>query len=185
MNQPSPPANIVTERLLLRPIQIDDTPAMHEIYSDPETMRYWSELAARDKAESRARVQADIDWVAEGKALLWAITMAHSGEVIGKCTLFYFNEQNQRAEIGYVLNRKHWRGGLMSEACTGLIDHAFGALGLHRLEADTDPDNTASIALLERLGFQREGLFRQRWRVGDAWVDSLMFGLLEPDWRAR
>ncbi|HSM68108.1 MAG TPA: GNAT family protein, partial [Xanthomonadales bacterium] len=62
------------------------------------------------------------------------------------------------------------------------IDHAFNGMGLHRLEADTDPANTGSLRLLERLGFQREGLFRQRWRVYGQWQDSVMLGLLKPDW---
>ena len=55
----------------------------------------------------------------------------------------------------------------------------------HRLEADADVDNVPSIALLEKLGFRREGLFPQRWNVYGEWQDSLMLGLLRPDWPER
>jgi RimJ/RimL family protein N-acetyltransferase len=54
---------------------------------------------------------------------------------------------------------------------------------LHRIEVDTDPDNLASLALLDRFGFTREGYFRDRWRVHGAWHDSVMLALLEDEYR--
>jgi RimJ/RimL family protein N-acetyltransferase len=86
--------------------------------------------------------------------------------------------------VGYILDRRHWNKGYMSEAMARMIDHAFNDLNLNRLEADTDPGNTASLALLERFGFRREGLFRQRWLVHGKWHDSVMLGLLRGDWEA-
>ena len=94
----------------------------------------------------------------------------------------HYSAQNRRAEIGYVLNRKFWRQGLMSEAIRGVINFAFSSMNLHRIEADTDGDNLASLTMLEQLGFQREGYFRERWCVYDEWQDSVMLGLLESDW---
>jgi RimJ/RimL family protein N-acetyltransferase len=73
----------------------------------------------------------------------------------------------------------------MTEALAAMIDYAFSGLGLHRLEADTDSNNTASLALLEKLGFQREGFFRERWYVNGQRQDSVMLGLLEQDWVNR
>jgi RimJ/RimL family protein N-acetyltransferase len=54
-------------------------------------------------------------------------------------------------------------------------------MALHRVEADVDPENGASIRLLERLGFQREGYFRERWFTFGSWKDSAMYGLLASD----
>jgi RimJ/RimL family protein N-acetyltransferase len=65
-----------------------------------------------------------------------------------------------------------------------LLDHAFGALCLHRIEADVDPRNTPSLRTLERLGFVREGYLRQRWAVGGERQDSVLLGLLASDWSA-
>ena len=73
----------------------------------------------------------------------------------------------------------------MSEAGSALIEHAFGTLNLHRIEADIDPRNVASARLLERLGFVREGLLRDRWIVGGEVSDSALYGLLERDRRAN
>jgi len=60
---------------------------------------------------------------------------------------------------------------------------AFDALDLNRIEADTDPRHIRSIRLLEALGFQREGLLRQRYRIDGNYQDALMFGMLKEDWQ--
>ncbi len=105
--------------------------------------------------------------------------------VIGTCTVYSLDPRNRRAEIGYALVRDCWGRGLMSEALGALIGYAFGPLDLARLEADVDPRNAASIRIIERLGFVREGLLRERWRVGGGTQDSLILGLLRRDWEAR
>jgi RimJ/RimL family protein N-acetyltransferase len=71
----------------------------------------------------------------------------------------------------------------MYEAASALVEHAFGTLELRRIEADIDPRNVASARLLERLGFVREGLLRERWMVGDEVSDSALYGLLDRDRR--
>jgi RimJ/RimL family protein N-acetyltransferase len=81
----------------------------------------------------------------------------------------------------------------MNEALRAVIDLAFdhrpGApfddLQLNRIEADVDPRNAASCRALERLGFLREGLLRERWIVGGEVSDSAMYGLLRADWLAQ
>ncbi|WP_027803907.1 GNAT family N-acetyltransferase, partial [Paraburkholderia dilworthii] len=104
-----------------------------------------------------------------------------TSELLGTCMLFHADEQCQRAEIGFSLQRVHWRNGYMNEAASALIEHAFGTLNLRRIEADIDPRNVASARLLERLGFVREVLLRDRWIVGDEVSDSALYGLLERD----
>ena len=59
---------------------------------------------------------------------------------------------------------------------------AFEELGLRRIEADVDPRNEASIRLLERLGFQREGYLRERWLVDQEINDTVFYGLLRREW---
>jgi RimJ/RimL family protein N-acetyltransferase len=110
--------------------------------------------------------------------MCWAVTLKDQDEMIGKCILFQFNQDNHRAEIGYIMNRNYWRRGLMHQALEAVIGFAFNTLNLHRIEADVDPENAGSLGLLEKLGFQREGLFRERWFVFDQWQDSVMLGLI-------
>lgn len=73
----------------------------------------------------------------------------------------------------------------MREALTALFDFSFGGLNLHRIEADVDPRNGASLALLERLGFAREGYLRERWLIGGGIRDTVLLGLLHHEWKAR
>lgn len=198
-----------TPRLLLRPLVAADAPALWRIFSDPLVMRYWSTPAWTDDAEALAFVQRDQQAMACGLylrlALTWHLPTAHAGsgthgaaggaaaasaqaaaapEVLGLCTLFALDETCRRAELGYALGRAAWGRGLMHEALQALLDFGFSALALNRVEADVDPRNAASLRSLRRLGFQQEGLLRERWIVADEVSDSALFGLLRRDWLA-
>jgi RimJ/RimL family protein N-acetyltransferase len=174
-----------TARLRLRPLADGDVPALFAIFKDPETMRYWTSPAMTDIAEAEALLR-DIERHAKAETLFqWGIARRDDDLVIGTCTLFRIDRDHRRGEIGYILRRDHWGRGLANEALSALLDHAFGALGLHRLEADIDPRNTESIRLVERLGFKKEGHLRERYFLASEIQDSLIYGLLAPDWRSR
>ncbi|MBM4219405.1 MAG: GNAT family N-acetyltransferase [Gammaproteobacteria bacterium] len=115
----------------------------------------------------------------------WGVERNEDGEILGTCTLFSIHRDSKRAELGYCLRSPYWRKGYMSEALTALIDYAFATLKLRRLEADVDPGNAGSVRLLERMGFTREGLLRERWDVGGQIGDTAFFGLLAREWRGR
>ncbi len=169
----------------LRKLTEADTADMHAVYSDEVAMAYWGTPATTTIYETRQLMLRDIKAVDDGSAMFWAIEWKETGTVIGKCTLWQYSENNQRAEVGYILNRQYWHMGLMTAALEAMINYAFSGLGLHRLEADTDSNNAASLGLLEKLGFQREGYFRERWYVSGQRQDSVMLGLLEQDWADR
>ncbi len=139
----------------------------------------------KDPSEARALLERIHEAFRQKALFEWGVTLGKENRVIGTCTLFHIDEQNRRAEIGYALAREYWGQGLMSEALTTLLKYAFSTLDLHRIEADVDPRNEPSVRILERLGFQREGLFRERWLVAGERQDSLMLGLLRHDWRSR
>lgn len=176
---------LVTRDLRLRPSAATDAEGMFAMLSDPESMKYWCDKPVKDLAAAIEVLNKDLESDAAGNSLCWAVTFPGEDRMIGKCILFRFDEANHRAEIGYILNREYWRRGLMRQALEVVIDFAFDTLKLHRIEADVDTENTSSIAILEKLGFKREGLFRERWFVYDEWQDSVMLGLLEQDWRGR
>ena len=115
--------------------------------------------------------------------LQWGVAEAEGGRIVGTVTLHSWHRDNRRAEIGYILGAPHWGRALGAEAVDAVIRFAFDAMGLHRIEADTDPGNAASIRMLEGLGFVREGVLAQRWYVADRWHDSALYGLLRPNFR--
>ena len=173
---------IATSRLRLRPIGLDDCEAFLAIHSDAETLAYWSGELISTLDEARVLVERELDHAKSGNCLNWGIALPESDTLIGKFALFAFHAQNRRAEVGYILNRAYWGKGLMSEVLETGLEYAFDTLNLHRIEADTDPDNTASLALLEKNGFKREGFFRDRWFIEGEWKDSVMLALLRPDY---
>ena len=118
----------------------------------------------------------------DGTLFQWGLARNEDDLVIGTCTLCRIDIMNRRAELGYALGFPFWGNGFMGEALGVLLSHAFNGLRIHRMEADVDPRNAASIKTLERLGFQREGLLRERWLVGGETQDSLLYGLLRTDW---
>lgn len=177
------PIDVETRRLLLRPLRSDDAPGMYAIYSDPQTMRYWSAQVVGNLEAAANMVREDLRLQMDGTAAFWAVVLPQTGRVIGKFSLFSINPDNRRAEVGYVLNRQFWGKGYGTELLAAMIEAAFDGYQLHRLEADIDPDNAASLALLRKFGFREEGRFRERWLMGEEWRDSLMMALLAPAWR--
>ncbi len=166
----------------LRGVQESDIDGIFQLFSDPQVMRYWSRGAMTEQGEAIAFANSLVDDFIKRDALRWVIADLNSDQLIGTCALYELNPQHARAGLGYALMPKYWGKGLASEAATLAISYGFFELGLHRIEADTEPNNQRSNAVLERLGFSREGLLRQRFQHPDGIQDSLIFGLLQPEW---
>jgi [ribosomal protein S5]-alanine N-acetyltransferase len=170
------------ERVVLRWMTARDTDALYEIYSDPETTRFWSTTAMTRKGEARQLLREIREEHQAGQLHEWGMTHRGDDHVIGTCTLFLIDHSNRRAEVGFALGRRWWGRGLMCDGLTTLLDFAFNELGLRRIEADVDPRNRNSIKLLEGLGFRAEGLLRERWNVGGELQDCAFYGLLARDY---
>ena len=173
-----------TERLVLRPLRHDDAEALHPMYSDAEANTYGSHPATTTIEESRERLAkalADTAWRA------WAITLRGDDTALGTALIgtvaSYEKRQGNVTEIGYILSREYWGRGYVTEAVTALIDLLFSE-GQRRVFADTDPDNAPSIAVLQRLGFTLEATLRAEWETHIGVRDSLIWGMLEDEWKA-
>jgi [ribosomal protein S5]-alanine N-acetyltransferase len=162
-----------TERLVLRPAREQDLEAMHEVLSDPRAMAYWSSLPhdnlaqTRDWLESMIAIQSS-----EGEDFVVEL----DGTLIGKAGLWRF------PEIGFILRSDHWGRGYAREALGLVLDRAFTVHGLAKVEADVDPRNHASLALLKGLGFRETGRKDHTWLIGDQWFDSVYLELAPFSW---
>jgi len=174
--------HIKTDRLILRPIALRDLDATYRIYSDNETMKFWSEPPLQNPAQAKQKIIRNRLANQKDEVLTLALESKESQIMIGQISLFNSHKNSARAEIGYVLSRSHWHKGLMSEALMAFIHFCFTDLNLRRLEADIDPANTASSMLLKSLGFSKEGLLKQRWMVGKLITDSELYGLVNKTW---
>jgi RimJ/RimL family protein N-acetyltransferase len=164
---------IRTDRLRLRPACADDLGAIHAILSDPEATAFWSTPPHRDLGETREWLRSMLEIPAgEGEDFI----VEHDGSVIGKTGFYRF------PEIGFILHPVAWGRGFAGEALRPVIDRGFAAHRLDRIEADVDPRNRRSLALLARLGFVETGRKARTWRIGDSWCDSVYLRLGPEDW---
>jgi len=174
-----------TDRLLLRPLREADAPAIFAIRSDPKVMRYASSAPLATLESASEFIARDTASIAAGECLRLGLERIDEQTIIGTCVLFHFNHQCRRAEVGYELRHDAWGRGYMHEALLALLHLAFTDLQLNRIEADIDPRNVASARSLERLGFAKEGLLRERWIVEGEVSDSALYGLLHSDWQSQ
>ncbi len=170
-----------TARLLLRPLAAGDLEFIFQHFSDPEVGRY---LLDEDPLTTRKEAQAIVDfYVSPGPKTYnrWVIVRKLDLQAVGTCGFHRWNKAHCRAEIGYDLARPAWRQGFMTEALTAVLEYGFTQMQLHRIEALVHPENAASIRLLERLEFQKEGLLRHYFRQGDTYYDHWLLALLRTE----
>lgn len=166
---------IVTSRLILRSARPDDLEAMHAVLSDPRATRWWSTPPHETLEQTRAWMD---DMIANGPDHP-DFVIALNGRVIGKAGFYIM------PDIGYILHPDAWGQGLAAEAAAAAVDHVFGVHDVETLTADVDPENAASIRLLERLGFVGTGSGERTWNVGGEWKDSLYYALSRSDRAAK
>lgn len=176
---------IESDRLVLRPLNHGDAKELFAIFSDPVVMRYWNTPPWASLDDARNFISSSLDAMTRQESITLGIILKTTGELIGKCMLFSYAKESKRAEIGFAIGPSHWKRGYVSEAGQALLEYGFEELGLRRVEADIDPDNVSSGKALERLGFVREGLLRQRWEVNGVVSDSAIYGILAEDHRRR
>jgi ribosomal-protein-alanine N-acetyltransferase len=173
---------ITTERLRIRWLTAADVPALFAVFGDAEVCRYWSRPPMPDVVAAEALLREIEAYFASRSLFQWGIAERETDAVIGTCTLASLSEEHRRAEVGFALARRAWGRGYLAEALPALLAFAFDTLGLHRIEADADPRNARSIRVLERAGFQREGLMRERYHLEGEIQDAFIYGLLRHEW---
>lgn len=114
------------------------------------------------------------------------ICRREDGAIVGGMALSQiFRKAFQNAYLGYYLAEKFTGKGYMSEAVRLILRFAFKELKLHRVEANVQPENLASIAVLQRCGFTREGFSPKYLKIGGRWRDHERFAIIAEDWRKR
>ena len=165
-------------RLTLRPAQASDAEAL--ITANRESRAHhapWVEPFT-DRPGFDAWFQRQLT----GPNLGLVAAEAHSGGIAGVVNLNQIvGGAFQSAYLGYYGMARFARQGLMTEALRLAIAHAFGPLGLHRLEANIQPDNAASRTLVQRLGFRLEGVSPRYLRIGGLWRDHERWAVLADE----
>ncbi|MFS0782567.1 GNAT family N-acetyltransferase [Bacillus sp. 1P06AnD] len=165
------------ERIILRPVSLDDAEDMFEYTSDEETTRF---IYGQHKDLNEAKSLIANYFVKEpiGK---YAIMLKDSNKMIGAIE-FRVHESNKSGELGYTLNRHFWGKGYMTEAGNLILELAFHVLGLERVFAEYDVRNVASGKVLSRLGMKYEGILRRSRMVKGELTDSAHYSILKEEY---
>lgn len=175
---------IETPRLRLRHFTDADLAPFMAYRNDPQVARYQSwEGISEPEARAFVQEQKTIQPGIPGQWFQIAIELKETGALVGDCALKIEEYDARQAEIGYTLSRAYQGHGIASEAVSCVLDYAFVTLDLHRVIAITDCENTASVALLERLGLRREGHFHQNVWFKGSWGDEFLYAILQEEWR--
>lgn len=166
-----------SERIILRPLSLEDAEDLYEFTSDEETTRFIYE-PYKDVNQAK-RVLANY-YLKEpiGK---YAIVLKESNKVIGVIE-FRVKEETMGGDLGYTLSRHFWGKGYMTEAGELILELAFNVLGLERVFAATDVRNTASARLMSRLGMKYEGTLRRNHMVKGELTDSVHYSILKEEY---
>ena len=170
-----------TRRLTLRAIAPHDAAGFRALMSIPEVTRYanWPEDPTEDQANAWTRNLSAL--FPSGTGCAWVIEERSSGAFIGAVHFNYFYWEWKVGGIGYEIHPDYWGKGLTTEALRAAVAYGHRFLALNRIEAWTLPGNTASDRVLEKAGFQFEGVFRQKGFFKGAFHDFRMFGRVASD----
>lgn len=150
---------LYTPRLVLRAVEDGDRQKVFEGFSNAEVTRYFDITYSTYESTS-----VQMEWYAtnrkEESGYAWAVCDKTSGDVMGIFSLYFINKNHKRAELGYWLLPPYWNKGFATEAITAILNYAKKELNLHRISAEIEPANTASLKLLQKLGFKQDGTLR-------------------------
>jgi RimJ/RimL family protein N-acetyltransferase len=175
---------LYTDRLILRDFEETDWLAVHEYGSDPEVVRYML-FAPNTEADTRDYISRKLTQQKEEPRRSYdlALITRREGRLIGACGIYVHSPQNREGWIGYILNRGFWGQGYMTEAAQRIVGFGFEELGLHRIYATCDPANVRSTKVMEKLRMRWEGHLREHQFAKGTWRDSLLYAVLENEWR--
>ncbi|NGP45885.1 GNAT family N-acetyltransferase [Bacillaceae bacterium SIJ1] len=171
---------INTERLTLVPISQAHADVLFTYWSDDEVTRYMNIVPMKKIDEARQMIEMLDQYADQGNAVRYALVLG-DGQVVGSVGLNAIDTLNDGAEIGYDVGKPYWRQGYGKEALNALINFAFDTLQVNRLEAKVIPDNMPSLALLEKLGFEKEGCLREKEKTETGYSDLYLYSLLRKD----
>ena len=171
------------KRIVLSLITDQDISDMHRLFSNPQVARYNTIGIPENEAKTQSLL---VDILTPPKeahtAMSWTIR-SEDHTFLGEVGINLAPRRYRKAEIHYSLLPEYWGKGYASEAVNMIVKFCFDELNLHRIEAGVAVGNLASIRLLERMGFTKEGRKRKVLPLLDGWSDNFHFGILDTDRR--
>ena len=169
---------IATPRLTIRKMRAGDFTAYLEYAQDEQVMAHIREVEPVDVIREHFDGYG-APW--DGEENKWmgaAVVLTETGKLIGDIGFRYRDKASEVIEIGYKFNRHYHGHGYALEAVQALVELIKTHWPVHKLVAYADPDNTASIRLMEKLGMEKEGHFKSHYKIAGRWTDEVAYGMV-------
>lgn len=170
-----------TERLILREHALFDAETLFAMRTNETVMKYIDRERPADLLEIKTFITKFNEGFEKGDNLAWVIALKDNPkQMIGSIGYWRTDFANHRAEIGYMLHPDYWRTGIISEALKRTINFGFEEMNLHSISANINTENDASRQVLIKHGFVKEAHFKQNYYFRGQFLDSEIYGLLNP-----
>jgi RimJ/RimL family protein N-acetyltransferase len=171
------------ERVVLRELRAADAPALFAMVTPPEVSRFISppppNVPTFERFIARSRVQQ-----AAGKLACFAVTLKGYDTAIGLFQIRELEADFRTAEWGFAIGSAFWGTGVFEECADLVLEFGFTHLGVHRMEARAAVRNGRGNRALQKIGAVQEGVLRQAFLCGGEYVDQILYGMIEEEWRA-
>jgi ribosomal-protein-alanine N-acetyltransferase len=168
-----------TKRLILREIRPDDVNEVFDIRASEDVMRYFGKDTLKSIKEAEDLINLTTEGFKNKEGIRWGLTLKGTDKIIGSGGIWRILKPHLRGEIGYELSPEHWQKGFMTEAISEMIRFGFDQMNLHTVEANLDPANIASIKLLEKTGFIKEGHIKESYFQNGAFTDTAVYSIIK------
>ena len=172
------------QRVVLREFTLDDVDDALKIIGDDRVTRFLS-FDSRSREEAQAMIEGAVKRAQESPRTEFYLAVARPDDdsMIGFARIAIAGVK--AGKLGYAIAADEWGHWYATDAARTLTAFAFRVLQLHRVSAAIGPENTASITLVERLGFTREGVLRDHVFTNGSWRDSVLYSVLEHEWQPQ
>ena len=176
---------IETKRLFIRALEPKDATDLFSYRSDKESNKYqgWIPETLEETLAFIQKNPPEINipetWFQLG------IVEKESGKLIGDIGLHFLDKENKQLEIGCTIDKHYQNQKFALEALEAIIQYFFTQKRKQKITASIDPRNTASIRLMEHLGFLKEAYFEKSIFLRGEWLDDVIYNILAEDWEAE
>ena len=174
---------LATDRLILRELAESDAQRLLEIESAPAFGRY-VERYSETLGEAEIYVRGVVVESQQLPRLVYDFAVLLDGVMIGRCGMKRGDTEPRAAMLWYAIDSAHQGQGYAVEAARAVLRFAFEELGLHRVWADADPRNAASVRVMERIGMRREAHHVENVCIRGEWCDSVICAMLKREWQS-
>jgi ribosomal-protein-alanine N-acetyltransferase len=174
-----------TERLLLRPLTLDDAPTIQKLAGDKAVASTTGRIPhPYEDGMAEAWIGTHQQAFEEDKEAVFGITLKEDGTLLG-CIGLTINREHERAALGYWIGKPYWGNGYCTEAARAAVQFGFEELGLNRIYATHFTRNPASGRVMAKIGMTHEGCHREHFKKWGVPEDLVTYAILRSEFRSE